>query len=170
MLSEEEITDILSFWFPNDQYNKFWFMKNEEFDKFIFDKYNKLLFNIFSKNILTSYYRMQPAEILAIVLLLDQFSRNISRVNKELTPELIQQMTETARCLSYHWLNNKYNINAPDAHLVFILMPLRHLGQLIDYKMIINILEERVDSDILSKFKFHTEKRLLDIKKIVCVN
>jgi uncharacterized protein (DUF924 family) len=164
MLSEEEIDNILNFWFPNNEYNKFWFAKNGVIDKYIFDNYYKLLLDIYEKYKFVEDFRFitNKNELLAGIILLDQFSRNISRIEQTLTGEKINEMTSLARMMTFQWITLDYHIDCNINKLVFVLMPLRHLNNITDYKLILCILETIKDkeNDIYKKFLFHTKKRL----------
>ena len=163
MLSKEDINNILMFWFPNNNYNKFWFEKNEIVDKLIYEHYYHRLMEIYKKykNITDFNFLLDNQEILATIILLDQFSRNMSRIDNSITAEKINEMTLIAKNLTLYWLSlNIYkesNIN----HLVFALMPLRHLNKISDYKLILNILNEIEDkeNETFKKFYVHTQKR-----------
>jgi len=164
ILSQNQINDILEFWYPNDKYNKFWFEKNIEIDKYIFESYNELLFktyNILKNNIDVDDY----SDMLVSVILLDQFSRNILRYTEELDiisdiSTVVSDMTEIAKKISILWLDKYFNKNNPINHLVFILMPFRHTNKLSDYKFILSILEKiNNDDELYKKFKSHTIRR-----------
>jgi uncharacterized protein (DUF924 family) len=47
LLETDVINEIFTFWFPNDNYNNFWFDKNLDFDSTIKSKYFILMKNIF---------------------------------------------------------------------------------------------------------------------------
>jgi len=165
ILTQNQINDILRFWYPNDKYNKFWFEKNTEIDKYIFETYNDLLFktyNILNNNIDVDDYN----DMLASVILLDQFSRNISRYTEESNivsdiSNVVSDMTEIAKKISNLWLEKYFNKDTSINHIVFILMPYRHTNKLPDYKFILTILEKINDNDdeLYKKFKSHTIRR-----------
>jgi len=164
MLSNDQIDNILSFWFPNDEYNKFWFTKNETIDKIIFDNYYNLLIQFYEKykTVNNFLFMTNKHEIIASIILMDQFSRNMSRVVNTLTSEKINEMTHIARLMTLQWLNLNYHNNCNINHLVFVLMPLRHLNNITDYKLILTVLKNTNDkeNETYKKFLFHTEKRL----------
>ena len=172
LLSEKEVDDILCFWFPNQKYNKFWFEKNCDFDTLIKNKYENLLMKTFENIKDFNITLMNSDELVAIIILLDQFSRNINRAVHEykqyeiyaslLENNNIVKMTEEARRLSKYWIQKEYYLNEPINKTVFALMPLRHLNKLHDYKIILDVLDKiqnNKDDEIFIKFKNQTVKR-----------
>jgi hypothetical protein len=162
MLAENKITELLRFWFPNNDYNKFWFEKNEIFDNYIKDTYYNLLLEINNKiktMEISEFENFNSKEIVAMIVLLDQFSRNIERVIDKVN---VRDFTETAEKLSKFWVSKKYYLVQPINYVVFALMPLRHLNKLHDYNIILDILEKIKDeSNVLyNKFKNQTIKRI----------
>jgi len=167
LLETDVINEIFTFWFPNDNYNNFWFDKNLDFDSTIKSKYFILMKNIFIQIKNYDLFGMTSDELIAIIIILDQFSRNIERTDCEselLTCQIIHEMTEEAERLSKYWINRKYYLTEPINKIVFALMPLRHLNKVHDYNIIIQILDEIKDkysgNNLYSKFKNQTMKRL----------
>lgn len=165
MLSKEDIDNILTFWFPNNSYNRFWFDKNEKLDKLIHEHFYARLNEIYNKykNINDFNFLVNENEILATIILLDQFSRNMSRVDNTFISEKINEMTNIARRLTLHWLSLNTLKSCPINQLIFYLMPLRHLNNISDYKLILTILEKVDDkeNEIYNKFFNHTQKRFI---------
>jgi uncharacterized protein (DUF924 family) len=169
LLDTSVINEIFTFWFPNDNYNNFWFDKNLDFDSTIKTKYFTLLKDIFALIKNYDLFGMTSDELIAIIIILDQFSRNIERTITEnesnlLSCQIIHEMTEEAFRLSKFWINHKCYLTEPINKIVFALMPLRHLNRIHDYNIIIQILDEikdKYNGNILyNKFKNQTIKRL----------
>jgi uncharacterized protein (DUF924 family) len=166
MLSQEQIDNILNFWFfeSNDKFNKMWFQKNIVFDKLIYDNYYNILIDFYEKYKFNDHFRFvaDKNQLLASIILLDQFSRNMSRIDSSLTTEKINDMTSLARMLTFQWLNLELHKCSSINHCVFALMPLRHLNNISDYKLILAVMKNIDDkeNDTYKKFIFHTEKRL----------
>ena len=80
LIETDVINEIFTFWFPNDNYNNFWFDKNLDFDSTIKAKYFYLLKNIFVEIKNYDLFGMNSDELIAIIIVLDQFSRNIERI------------------------------------------------------------------------------------------
>ena len=158
LLTDNEVEDILHFWFPNQKYNKFWFEKNIDFDILIKNKYQDLLLKIFKNIKEADIIEFSSNELISIIILLDQFSRNIYRatlINSDsntigdktiyytnIESNDITKMTEEANRLSKYWIQKKYYLTEPINKTVFALMPLRHLNKLHDYNIILDILEK----------------------------
>lgn len=168
LLKQEIIEEILAFWFPNDTYNKFWFDQELNFDISIKFKYNDLL-NYIYKNIVNNsdiILFMDSNEAVASILVLDQFSRHIERVNNINNQNTnVHEFTEEAIKISKIWIDKKYYLSEPLNIVVFGLMPLRHSNKLHEYTIILDILKEieterPKDINILfNKFKNQTLKR-----------
>ena len=81
LLNNLQIESILNFWFPNNNFNKFWFDKSV--DEKIYNEYYKLLLEIYDKIIISDDATLEELdyeELVALIILLDQFSRNINRI------------------------------------------------------------------------------------------
>lgn len=164
MLSETTIDNVLNYWFPNQLYNKFWFATDEIVDNYINTEYYYEMVNLFEylKNQKDeSLDKLTTKQLIAYIVVLDQFSRNIVRVNTKVDSNLIADMTEVASKLSYIWINKKLYQQEAINKTVFALMPLRHSYKLHDYKVILEVLEEVKDkeSEIYKKFKTQTLRR-----------
>jgi uncharacterized protein (DUF924 family) len=77
LLTEKEINSILNFWFPNDNYNTFWFDKSV--DEVIYKNYFHLLHDTYNATV-EKDFEFCYEELLALIILFDQFSRNINRI------------------------------------------------------------------------------------------
>ena len=147
---------VLTFWFPNDDYNLWWFKSNDILDKQIYDIYYNLMVKTFNDFNIENYVDKSSDKLVATIILLDQFSRNINRIiNIDL-----KEYTEKAYLLSQLWINKQYYLNQPINKTVFALLPIRHIGKQNDLINIISILNqiENVNSknEIFNKFKLHT--------------
>lgn len=168
LLTNAQIEEILCFWFPNEEYNTFWFKQETNFDITIKIKYNNLMLFIYDKIkdfSIELYDEFNQNELVAIIILLDQFSRNINRINISVMsidkPLPIREFTEEAAKLSKYIIEKKYYLTLPINLLVFALMPLRHLNNLTDYILLLKILDE-IDykkNILFNKFKNQTLKR-----------
>ena len=161
LLFDEQINNILTFWFPNDIYNKFWFDENNEVDSLISANYKNLMNDTYDKIIMNKSMieSLEYDELLSIIILFDQFSRNIDRVERV----NIIKFTEVAKELSLLLIKKNYIYNNKMSHISFILMPLRHLKIKEDYVLIFEILdkiEKEHKCDIFNKFKKQTIKNL----------
>ena len=73
MLQEETIDEILKFWFEDIDHSR-WFVKDADFDRELEQRFGSLLTQ--AGNNLLDEWRDTPRGCLALILLLDQFSRN----------------------------------------------------------------------------------------------
>jgi uncharacterized protein (DUF924 family) len=166
MLTNETIDNILNYWFPNEEFNKFWFDNNQDIDNYINKEYYNLLIKLYDYVIkLTDdkFNNLTSKQIIVYIIILDQFSRNIARVNNNIDKYKINNMTNLAITLSYLWINKKLYLKEHINKNVFALMPLRHSYNLYNYKTIIHILSQINDKDneIYIKFKDNTLRRYL---------
>ena len=122
---------ILSFWFPNSNFNKFWFDKSK--DEIIIKRYKIILENSKIDNL----SNLSDDMILAYIILFDQFSRNIYRNSKN----SIKKYDEYALKLAEYFFENRNWSNLPVNYLIFYLMPYRHTFKKEKYKEIFNILD-----------------------------
>lgn len=157
LLNDLVVNDILNFWFPNDKYNSFWFKQDKSFDEMIYKQYYNILVDTYHN--IDKININKYDEMLAVIILFDQFSRNINRVYN-LSDEKIKEYTIIAKKFTMICINkNLINFDCIN-YLIFTLMPLRHTGNKDDYELILNIINKiEIDNDILSKFKYQTIKR-----------
>lgn len=149
------MTDVLEFWFPNNDFNKFWFDKTK--DKLITNQfYNRL------KVLENTYINCQEKsdeELLEIIIILDQFSRNIYRDNKE---QIKLNDIKSLHLANYFFDNRKWN-NLPLNHLIFYLMPFRHTNNIQYYQKIfeiLNLYQKKNDNiDLYNRFYKATKSR-----------
>jgi uncharacterized protein (DUF924 family) len=151
---------VLTFWFPNNNYNIWWFKSNEILDKQIYDIYYDLMVKTFNDFNINNYFDKSPDELIATIILLDQFSRNINRIiNID-----VKEYTQKAYQLSQIWINKQYYLNQPINKTVFALLPMRHIGKQNDLINIISILNQiennNSKNEIFNKFKLHTIRQL----------
>lgn len=159
--------DVLNYWFPSPGFQKFWFngKYNTEIDNDIRERFLpqiKLYFcgelNIFDDN--------NHDSILAQIILLDQFTRNIYRnipidndlvtsnfintLYKNLSRNLMANQEFIRTVIDYEGLKlaEKYltlikdkNIDPPFEHIVFALMPYRHSPLVENKQFVVDYLE-----------------------------
>lgn len=151
---------VLTFWFPNNNYNIWWFKSNEILDKQIYDIYYDLMVKTFNDFNINNYFDKSSDELIATIILLDQFSRNINRIINI----NIKEYTQKAYQLSQIWINRQYYLNQPINKTVFALLPMRHIGKQNDLINIISILNQiennNSKNEIFNKFKLHTIRQL----------
>jgi len=160
----ENNTQILTFWFPNTDYNLWWFKSNEKLDHQIYQLYHDQMIRTFNDFNSQDYLNKSSEELIVSIILLDQFSRNINRIVGNLN---IRSYTEKAYELSKIWIDNKYYLTQPIAWTVFAFLPIRHLGNKSDMVNIIELLKHIenennliTNNTIFNKFKLHTIRQI----------
>ena len=126
---------LIDFWFPNDNFNKFWFDKSK--DDYINKNFNDQLIDVENDTII--YEELSDLEILTKILFLDQIRRSIYRNNKE----KILDNDKIALKLSLYYLENRDWNNIKFNYLIFYLMPLRHTFKKEYYDKIFEILLQK---------------------------
>lgn len=158
-----EPDEILNFWFPNSQYQKWWFIGNTQLDQQIAEKYFNQMSNLFSNFKIGDYLDISVNKLLSDIILLDQFSRNISRIKSDID---VSAYTKKAQILSEIWLDKKYYLTEPIAYTVFALLPIRHSKDKNAIEKILPVLDEikeinqNYSNPIYKKFYLHTIRSL----------
>ena len=145
---------ILDFWFveasPEEKFNR-----NDEFDKKIkdhfFEDYQKARSNEYN------YWQDNAEGCLALIILLDQFSRNLFRNN----PKAFA-MDHKARKIAKNAIDKEYHKTLPNNQILFIFLPLMHSEELIDKlycsELIDNYLKNNSNYKEIKKFsKIHLD-------------
>ncbi len=122
--------EVLSFWFAEDHKQK-WFAKDKNFDEEItlkfYDQYNDIAneFNCSGKS---------SEEILAAIIVLDQFSRNMFRD----TPKAFAT-DDQALALTKYCIKKSIDQQLSDSHKHFLYMPLMHSENLEDQELSVKL-------------------------------
>ena len=115
---------VLDFWFIlSSQKEKF--SRNEEFDKKIRDNF----FDDYQQAIKNKYDNWQnnAEECLALIVLLDQFSRNLFRNNLKAFA-----VDDKARQIAKNAIDKRYHEKLPIDQIIFIFLPFMHSEELND--------------------------------------
>lgn len=144
-------SNILKFWFPNNEYQEKWF--DGSVDHYILENYSDILKDA-SDGKYDSWIK-HMYERIALIIVLDQFTRNIYRGT-----EKIRDNDKKALEISKQILENNEDVLYPISLRIFILLPYRHARKtnLLDYvmKKINEYSKEelsRSDITILKRFK-----------------
>lgn len=127
------VSDILTFWFPNESYQEFWFDCSKDLE--IKEKFYDILIKA-ENNDYEEYNFDDNQSVLAMVIILDQFSRNIYRYenfrkNDEKCFDLVKKIFEQNRDIQY-----------PFYQRMFLLLPYRHQRKTIYLDFVISKLKE----------------------------
>ena len=131
---------ILSFWFPSNEYQSFWF--DESKDEEICKKYTDLLESL--KKYLEEDFKSFTIydEKLAAIIILDQFSRSIYRNKKSYDCRV---ETELAYQLAKSMILDGADKSYPLSRRLFILMPYRHISVIRNDSKFIDSVIEKLD-------------------------
>ena len=150
----ERAINILDFWFVQSS-PKEKFTRNQEFDnkikeKFL-DDYQKAIKNEYD------YWQKEAEDCLALIILLDQFSRNLFRNNSKAFA-----MDNKARQIAKNAINKKYHEKLSNDQIIFIFLPLMHSEELNDQiycnKLIDAYLKDNKNYKEIKKFsKLHQD-------------
>ena len=119
--------EIINFWFAEVNKKK-WFMKDPNFDKLITEKFLPVYEQI-SRGVLDSW-KNTPEGILALIIVLDQFSRNMFRGQKKSFDTDAQ-----ALLLAKQAIATKMDKRLPAFYQKFIYMPFIHSEALQDQNL-----------------------------------
>jgi uncharacterized protein (DUF924 family) len=116
--NENEINSVLDFWFKETTLKQK-YSKDDEFDALIKSKFEKLYFRVMDGD--TKSWRATPSGRLAEVIILDQFSRNMFRGDKQCFAA-----DELALTLSKEALETGDDMKLSDEQKQFFYMPFMH--------------------------------------------
>jgi uncharacterized protein (DUF924 family) len=132
--------DILNFWFDKDNKSK-WFVSNEAFDQLIKLRFSDIYEQAIQRKL--SSWDESPKTILALIIILDQFPRNMFR-DSPLSFASDKQALEYTK----HALSQNFDKELPsDEMRHFLYMPLMH--------------SENIEDQILSVDSFSSMPHIL---------
>ena len=141
--------DVLDFWFsPNVK--PFWFKKSEEFDAEIRQRFLSL-YQQAAAGILNGW-RESPHHILALIIVLDQFPRNMFRN----LPQAFATDSQAVELTKYA-VNNNYQQNLFTDEQAFLYMPLMHSEKKEDQTQCVELFKELGKEDNLKFALKHKE-------------
>jgi uncharacterized protein (DUF924 family) len=134
--------EILKYWFgelnengmPKEQKYDLWFGKSEETDKYLTDEYKDLLES--AKRGELDDWKNEPDSLVALIVLLDQFSRNIYR-------DTSGMFAADSQALELAKLSLDFEI--PTIYKVFTYMPFMHSEDLEEQNRCVELFEDLVD-------------------------
>ena len=110
--------EILNFWFKECKPEQ-WFKKNENFDQMIENLYSSAIENAIAGNL--ENWEESETGCLALIILLDQFTRNVFRDNQRAFVGDNKALVLSQKCCDKEYLKN------PDIQRrKFMLMPMMH--------------------------------------------
>jgi len=124
---EKRIDKILNFWFgnlkdneiPSEECRRIWWIKDDENDKKIKDYFENDLALAVKGNL--EDWRLTPSGTLALILLLDQFSRNIYR-------DMLRAFSQDQKAIeiSISGIEKGFDTKLHPAQRIFFYMPFMH--------------------------------------------
>jgi uncharacterized protein (DUF924 family) len=132
--------EILTFWFgnelsrpwPRENRSDLWFGSSKETDKLIKDSFENLVEDALSNKL--THWEDNCVNRLALIILLDQFTRNIYRgTDRAFSGD------SYARSLSLRTIDSSEDINLTAVARIFLYIPLMHSEDLDDQDLSVNL-------------------------------
>jgi uncharacterized protein (DUF924 family) len=172
----ELIEAVREYWFGGDQrtnYRLKWFPDiasglQSKVDSHIVSSFDKLLEDGIAEKL--NHWQRTQSGCVALIVLLDQFSRHIHRYKGALLPAVVlQQERADALALSvaqaFHANSSFHAVGLSTAEFVFSLMPFRHTATIDRLNMVLRRLGdkdsyEEHSNELMSRFRKQTIRRL----------
>ncbi|MBM7070513.1 DUF924 domain-containing protein [Shewanella sp. 202IG2-18] len=156
--------DVIKFWygeikdgFSSLEYSKAWFQGGTEFDDKIRDNFGELHEKAMSQQL--EDWTLHPHPTLALVIILDQFSRNIYRKTaKAFAGDML------ARQYSKHAISNNWDLQLQFVERIFLYMPLHHSEYFADQKLCLELFN-KIYSEVDEQHKSVIENYLNYIRE-----
>ena len=162
--SDIVINKILNYWFmKKNDFNK-WFVKSPETDKYIEQNFSKYIND--ANNFRLEYLKKTPRGCLTLIILYDQFPRNLYRNTFR-----AYAFDHKALKLTHELIVNMRSTGFTPNMIMFALMPLMHTESIPDKEYLISLLEKhQVDLKDKDDMTFtsmidYTRKHLSILKK-----
>ena len=145
----DRVSEVLYFWF-SDSTKPLWFKKSDEFDLKIRRRFLDL-YQQAAAGILNDW-RKEPRSILALIIVLDQFPRNMFRN----LPQAFATDSQAVELTKYAVKNNYQKSLSPDEQ-AFLYMPLMHSENKEEQARCVRLFEELGKEDNLKFAIKHQE-------------
>lgn len=126
--------NILHFWF-SEKSRKYWFNQSDIFDEEINNRFSQHLLEANDRKY--DHWKNQAQSALALVILLDQFSRNIYR----LSPKAYNG-DEYARQIALYVIDKQLDTELSKEEKSFLYMPFMHSESLSDQELSVKLFKE----------------------------
>ena len=170
--SDVDVEAVLEYWFggsqPEHNYKTKWFPTGSKdlqsnADAEVTAKFAPLLARTLSLN--SESYPLQPKFLIALIIVLDQFSRHIYR---SLAPDsALRKKADSLASVAADMLTSMptWDQSLSVAEFVFTLMPYRHASTLDRFNQVMTAIDRRFQKEeesveLLTKFKKQTVRRL----------
>lgn len=149
-IANDSANEVLRFWF-DESTPKQWFEKDRAFDRLIANRFSALVDLALADHLKT--WHEQPTDNLALVLLLDQFTRNVHRDTPLAFAGDEQALMLTEQSLQAGWIEQ-----CPDANRrKFWLMPMMHSESVEVQRESLPLFERYTDPDTVRFARRHCE-------------
>ncbi len=143
--------DVLEFWFAEENKPK-WFDRNDNFDRVLAEKFTNLYQTIVLG--LLDHWKESALGSLALIIVLDQFSRNIFRGLPQ-----SYAMDSMALSIAKQAIAKKMDEGLSVDHKTFLYMPLMHSENLDDQKLCVQLFKDRPKERHYAKMHLKIIKR-----------
>ncbi|AYV75597.1 MAG: putative tRNA(Ile)lysidine synthase [Terrestrivirus sp.] len=169
-MDQATIHAILTYWFPNEKFNAFWFDSTP--DEYIKQNYKNLVDNLGDNlaDIVDQQYfsTMTNDELLVLLIIFDQFTRNIYRKTNSV---MIEKNDKIALSIAEFFVNEKRHFQFSANKFVFTLLPFRHNRTSPNYVDKLDVVRQKINEyrntfgncDILDRFMIATLKNYTEI-------
>lgn len=148
-MRHEAVTDVLEFWFaPGNE--PLWFVSTDDFDAAISEKFAELVDPALAGDL--NHWAEASAGALALVLILDQFTRNLFRG----TPKAFSG-DERARSIARSAIARGFDRQRPLRERVFLYLPLGHSEDLSDQDEAVRLAATLENDRYLAQAKSHRD-------------
>ena len=148
-MSKYQFSEILDFWF-SDKVKSLWFKKQESFDHEIQERFEPMYFA--AKQGELDMWRNVPHSALALIIVLDQFPRNMYRQ----TPQAFATDNKAVEIAKYA-ISNNYQQSLTKEQQVFLYMPLMHSESKPDQALCVELFTELGKEENLKFARKHQE-------------
>jgi uncharacterized protein (DUF924 family) len=115
---------IITYWFgSNNDWNAWWFKSSSSIDNEINTQFYTRMLQTHNDFDIDNYITATAELLIESIILLDQISRNIQRIQKNIPIDIY---TNQAAELSILWINRNLHLDCEISWTVFALLPLRH--------------------------------------------
>lgn len=148
-MNKYQFAEVLDFWF-SEQVKPLWFKKSEEFDREIKKRFESMYLQ--AKTGELDQWRSVPHSALALIIVFDQFPRNMYRQ----TPQAFATDEQGVELTKYAIAHN-YQLSLTNEQQVFLYMPLMHSEDRTDQALSVELFTKLGKEDNLQFARKHQE-------------
>ncbi len=148
-MDKYQFSEVIDFWF-SERVKPLWFKKKEEFDRKIKERFEPMYLE--AKQGKLDKWCNVPHSALALIILLDQFPRNMYRQ----TPQAFATDRKAVEIAKYA-ISNNYQQSLTREQEVFLYMPLMHSESKTDQTLCVELFTQLGKKDNLKFARKHQE-------------